>query len=150
MYSLLKKLLSDKSKHKLFQFFVKIIRKKLVDIESRMPKHTLQQKHIDNLKALENRIKLLEMLPKNGVVAELGVNKGEFSKQILDITQPKKLHLVDGVVHEPIGGAHRNPEEMFKILRKELNKELKELCAMDVKKLTDERLKKFSNMGVFK
>jgi acetyl-CoA carboxylase carboxyl transferase subunit alpha len=62
----------------------------------------------------------------------------------------KKLHLVDGVVHEPIGGAHRNPEEMFKILRKELNKELKELCAMDVKKLTDERLKKFSNMGVFK
>lgn len=38
---------------------------------------------------------MLSYLPKNAVVAELGVDKGDFSKSILDTTQPSKLHLVD-------------------------------------------------------
>jgi hypothetical protein len=95
MYELLKKILSDKSKNRIFLFFIKIIRRKLVDVENRIPKYTLSQKHLNSLKALENRKALLELLPKNGIVAELGVNKGDFSRQIIDICQPKKLHLVD-------------------------------------------------------
>lgn len=35
------------------------------------------------------------MLPKGSVGAELGVFRGEFSKQILRIVQPRELHLVD-------------------------------------------------------
>ena len=38
---------------------------------------------------------MLESLPKNSVIAELGVFKGEFSKIIYDICQPSKLYLVD-------------------------------------------------------
>lgn len=95
MYGFLKRVLSDKSKHKLFQLFIKLIRRKLIDVESRIPKFTLKQEHIENLKALENRTKLLQLLPKNGIVAELGVNKGEFSESILKLTCPTKLHLVD-------------------------------------------------------
>lgn len=35
------------------------------------------------------------MLPKNGVVAELGVDAGSFSAQILSLNNPNKLHLID-------------------------------------------------------
>ena len=38
---------------------------------------------------------LLEMMPKNSVCAEIGVNQGQFSKEILEVVQPKKLHLID-------------------------------------------------------
>ncbi|MDY6781615.1 MAG: class I SAM-dependent methyltransferase [Cyanobacteriota bacterium] len=43
---------------------------------------------------------LLEMLPKNSVGAEIGVHKGGFSKQILRIVNPQKLHLIDPWKHE--------------------------------------------------
>lgn len=38
---------------------------------------------------------LLEMLPKNGVGAEIGVHLGDFSEQILGHATPKKLFLID-------------------------------------------------------
>ena len=38
---------------------------------------------------------LLKMMPKNGVCAEIGVERGEFSVQILKHTKPKKLYLID-------------------------------------------------------
>lgn len=42
-----------------------------------------------------DREKLLEYLPKHGVIAELGVDKGDFSELILNKCEPKKLHLID-------------------------------------------------------
>ncbi len=41
------------------------------------------------------RGKLLKKMPKNAVCAELGVMDGLFSKEILNITKPKKLILID-------------------------------------------------------
>lgn len=57
--------------------------------------YDLEEKHIQNTKLLTNRNELLKLLPKNSVVAELGVDTGDFSNSILEITNPKKLHLVD-------------------------------------------------------
>jgi len=34
-------------------------------------------------------------MPKNSICAEIGVNRGNFSKSILKIVQPKKLYLID-------------------------------------------------------
>ncbi|MBK9175525.1 MAG: class I SAM-dependent methyltransferase [Flavobacteriales bacterium] len=42
-----------------------------------------------------NRAAFLDMLPKGGIVAEAGVDRGDFSARILAITKPKKLHLID-------------------------------------------------------
>lgn len=42
-----------------------------------------------------DRTFLLELMPKNSICAELGVWKGEFSKEILEIVKPKELHLID-------------------------------------------------------
>jgi hypothetical protein len=44
---------------------------------------------------IETRNDLLDLLPKNLIVAELGVFKGEFSEEILARMNPSKLHLVD-------------------------------------------------------
>jgi hypothetical protein len=42
-----------------------------------------------------SRVDFLQFLPKGGVVAEIGVAEGGFSKKILSITSPQTLHLID-------------------------------------------------------
>lgn len=42
-----------------------------------------------------NRLELLDLLPKNGVCAEVGVFRGDFACKILDRTSPRTLHLID-------------------------------------------------------
>lgn len=75
------------------------VRKVLIQImkyqSKNIPKNNLDEIHVKNTKLLKDRFSLLEMLPKNAVVAELGVDQGNFSTKILEICQPKKLHLVD-------------------------------------------------------
>lgn len=60
------------------------------------------------------------------------------------------LKLVDGVIREPLGGAHSNREEAFEIVRKTIVEELKVLKAMPVEKMIEERINKYENMGVYK
>ncbi len=50
---------------------------------------------IRDVKVLSGRGKLLRVLPHNGIVAELGVDEGNFSRRILELTEPRTLHLVD-------------------------------------------------------
>lgn len=42
-----------------------------------------------------DRVAMLERLPKDGVVAELGTYKGKFARKILKICRPRELHIVD-------------------------------------------------------
>lgn len=71
------------------------IREKLIREDSQINKYELEHKHFANLKAIGNRMDLLEVLPNYGIAAEIGVNIGVYSKKILSINKPKKLHLVD-------------------------------------------------------
>jgi Methyltransferase domain len=41
------------------------------------------------------RWRFLELLPKGGIGAELGVYRGEFTSDLLRVTQPRELHLID-------------------------------------------------------
>ncbi|MDZ4751852.1 MAG: acetyl-CoA carboxylase carboxyltransferase subunit alpha [Flavobacteriales bacterium] len=56
--------------------------------------------------------------------------------------------LIDGIIKEPIGGAHAHQAEMFDIMRKDLKKHLDKLLAMDPDERTKARVKKFCAMGV--
>ena len=47
------------------------------------------------MKVFNTRNELLSIIPKNGVIAELGVFKADFSKQIYETCTPKKLVLID-------------------------------------------------------
>jgi len=44
---------------------------------------------------LHNKDEFLQMLPKGGKWAEIGVFRGDFSEKILTISEPKELHLID-------------------------------------------------------
>lgn len=46
------------------------------------------------------REQLLHFLPKGGEGAEIGVAKGEFSRAILDVVKPRRLHLIDPWEHQ--------------------------------------------------
>lgn len=57
--------------------------------------------------------------------------------------------LVDGIIPEPLGGAHTYPEEMAIVVKKYLTKTLKELLTIDPEKRIDMRIEKFSKMGFY-
>jgi hypothetical protein len=95
MYQFFKKILPDNIKNSLWRTTLRLIKRKLADVDNSIPKYSLEEKHIKSLKAITNRAKLLELMPKNGVVAELGVNKGDFSAQVLEICKPAAFHLID-------------------------------------------------------
>ncbi|WP_126245336.1 acetyl-CoA carboxylase carboxyltransferase subunit alpha [Chitinophaga rhizosphaerae] len=57
--------------------------------------------------------------------------------------------LVDGVIPEPVGGAHSNHEEMAEILKNRLVETLAELKKIDPDTRIEQRIDKFSNMGFF-
>ena len=59
-----------------------------------------------------------------------------------------KNKLIDGIVKEPLGGAHQNPEMMAQTLKKQILKDLKELVKLKTDKLVSNRIDKFCAMGV--
>ncbi len=59
-----------------------------------------------------------------------------------------KNGLVDGIIKEPIGGAHHNPEEAYSAVKAAIKKELKSLRELDKETLVAQRIDKFSQMGV--
>ncbi|MCA6364958.1 MAG: acetyl-CoA carboxylase carboxyltransferase subunit alpha [Bacteroidetes bacterium] len=56
--------------------------------------------------------------------------------------------LIDGVIREPLGGAHTNWDEMFAIMRTELQRLLDEVMPMDANERMNQRIEKFCRMGV--
>jgi acetyl-CoA carboxylase carboxyl transferase subunit alpha len=60
-----------------------------------------------------------------------------------------KMGLVDGVIPEPPGGAHCDPEIAAANLRSAVEKELRALQKSSIEKLLQERYAKFRRMGVF-
>ncbi|MBD0400234.1 MULTISPECIES: acetyl-CoA carboxylase carboxyltransferase subunit alpha [unclassified Flammeovirga] len=57
--------------------------------------------------------------------------------------------LIDKIIPEPLGGAHTNPQEMFKIMKDTILAETAELEKLDTLTLKNNRIEKFSTMGVF-
>ena len=62
----------------------------------------------------------------------------------------KKMKLVDKIIKEPLGGAHRNKEKTFKIVKTAILKAYDEFKEMSSSELVKRRMNKYSNMGVYK
>lgn len=60
-----------------------------------LPAEDFKDEHVAHLVSLKDRSSLLKQLPKHGVVAEIGVNEGDFSEEILQVCVPQKLILID-------------------------------------------------------
>jgi acetyl-CoA carboxylase carboxyl transferase subunit alpha len=61
-----------------------------------------------------------------------------------------KIGIIDRIVDEPFGGAHRNHDEAASILKKALIEELELVSKFKKEKLLDNRIKKFQDMGFWK
>lgn len=57
--------------------------------------------------------------------------------------------LIDDIIKEPLGGAHSNPEEMAKLLKRHIKKEIAQLKDLSADALIDQRIKKYDAMGNF-
>ena len=69
----------------------------------------------------------------------------------LCITAPnlKQQGVIDEIVREPLGGAHKDHDHTASILRRTLRRQLNELSAMSSDELINQRLEKYRSMGEF-
>ncbi len=78
----------------------------------------------------------------------------EYKEQAADVLRPTakdmlKLKLIDGIIKEPLGGAHTNLQESANFLKKALMRNLESLEKKSPQDRIENRLEKFAAMGVF-
>ncbi len=75
----------------------------------------------------------------------------EDAAEALKITAPDliELGIVDRVVPEPFGGAHRNPIDTANTLKIAVEEELHQLKNVPLDQLVEQRMDKFSRMGIW-
>lgn len=99
----------------------------------------LEEDNIKNLKIVLNREKLLQHLPKNGIVAELGVDKGDFSEQIMTYNSPNKLYLID------LWKSERYNRNKMNFVKKRFYKEIEQGKIVILRGKSIDELKKFDD-----
>ncbi len=77
--------------------------------------------------------------------------KAPEAAESLRLTAPDLLRLgvIDGVIPEPVGGAHRGPPEAAESLKRAIVENIDRLNSTDINELLDRRLEKYSRMGTF-
>ena len=75
----------------------------------------------------------------------------EQAAEALKLTAPDMLEnkLIDAIIPEPLGGAHRDYETTFTNVKKEIKKHLTRLHKQDADERIEKRIEKYSQMGVF-
>ncbi|MDP8299665.1 MAG: acetyl-CoA carboxylase carboxyltransferase subunit alpha [Candidatus Tantalella remota] len=79
-------------------------------------------------------------------------SKAPSAAEALKLTAPEllELNVIDGMVKEPLGGAHRNPEETAENIKKTILDNLEELNRFSADEIVEKRYQKFRNMGVYR
>jgi acetyl-CoA carboxylase carboxyl transferase subunit alpha len=62
----------------------------------------------------------------------------------------ERLEVIDGVLPEPVGGAHRGPEEAAATLKSALIRDLDRLAGVSSEELLEGRMRKYRRIGVFR
>ncbi|MFC1477190.1 acetyl-CoA carboxylase carboxyltransferase subunit alpha [candidate division KSB1 bacterium] len=103
----------------------------------------------DKVLMLENAI--YSVISPEGCAAILlrDGTKGNVMAESLKITAQNlyELGVIDGIIKEPVGGAHRNYDEVCETLKWTILSELKKLQEKTPEERIDQRIKKFGAMG---
>ncbi|MFH5886392.1 acetyl-CoA carboxylase carboxyltransferase subunit alpha [Halalkalibaculum sp. DA3122] len=59
----------------------------------------------------------------------------------------KEMDVIDGIIEEPLGGAHRDPEASAAAVKEQLLESLERLKKIDAHQLVENRIQKYSSMG---
>lgn len=95
MKKLIERILPKFVKKKMISYGSKELRKNRYEEDSQINRFELDESHFQNLKVLKTRSSLIQSLPQSGVIAEVGVNRGQFSSEILRLSSPEKMILID-------------------------------------------------------
>jgi len=76
----------------------------------------------------------------------------QLAAEALKLTSKNMLKnkLIDGIIKEPLGGAHSDSEKMIKKVKTEIKRNLTLLSKIPIDELTTQRIEKFCAMGVYK
>jgi acetyl-CoA carboxylase carboxyl transferase subunit alpha len=103
-----------------------------------------------------NRVLMMEhsiysVISPEGCAAILwnSVDKVEEAAAALQLTAQDLLRLgvIDEIIKEPLGGAHRSPERAAHILRRVLRRQLEDLFHLTAQELVEQRRSKIRRMG---
>ena len=105
----------------------------------------------DVLLMLENSI--YSVITPEGCAAILwkDASKAEQAAEALKLTAHDllELNVIDEVIPEPLGGAHRDPEETARRIQAAIVRHVRGLLGLPTQELLDRRLEKFLKMGVY-
>jgi acetyl-CoA carboxylase carboxyl transferase subunit alpha len=75
----------------------------------------------------------------------------EQAAEALKLTPDHMLEfgIIDDIIKEPVGGAHAEPEEMAKMLKRQIKKAIAELQEMDTEERITARINKYAQIGVY-
>ncbi|MCC7059750.1 MAG: acetyl-CoA carboxylase carboxyl transferase subunit alpha, partial [Burkholderiaceae bacterium] len=62
----------------------------------------------------------------------------------------KALGLIDRIVSEPVGGAHRDPAQMAQLLKRALSDALRQVQGVEIRQLIEQRHERIMHYGKFK
>ncbi|MDA3978200.1 acetyl-CoA carboxylase carboxyl transferase subunit alpha [Gallibacterium sp. AGMB14963] len=76
-------------------------------------------------------------------------DKASTAAEVMGLTADrlKKLSLIDSIVEEPLGGAHRNVEQMAENLKTQIKTDLEELALLGQEELLDRRYQRLMSYG---
>lgn len=105
----------------------------------------------DHIHMLENST--YSVISPEGAAALLWKDAGQAQRaaESMRITAPdlKEFHIIDEIIPEPIGGAHRDVELQAKNIDKVLHQSLSSLSTLKADQLLEQRWEKYSKMGDF-
>jgi acetyl-CoA carboxylase carboxyl transferase subunit alpha len=68
----------------------------------------------------------------------------------LTASDGKKLKVIDGIIKEPIGGAHSDRQKTYKAVENAIKKAYADLKDIPIPELVEKRMGKYASMGVYK
>ncbi len=105
----------------------------------------------DRVIMLENSI--YSILSPEGFASILwkDASKAKEAAEVMKITAEdlKEFNIIDKIIKEPAGGAHKNLDKMAETLKENIINEIEILKEYPLDILLDKRYNKFRNMGVF-
>ncbi len=109
--------------------------------------------------AVGNRVLMMEyaiycVAPPEACSGIVWKDKGEHAPEATEGYKPTapdllKLNIVDQVIREPLGGAHRDPEAATRNVKRAMRKHLTELMEMTEDQLIEQRYERYRNLGLY-
>ena len=109
--------------------------------------------------AVGNRVLMMEysvycVAPPEACSGIVWKDKGEHAPEATEGYKPTapdlfKLNIIDQVIREPLGGAHRDPEAASRNVKRAVKKHLAELLEMTGEQLIEQRYERYRNLGLY-